>query len=219
MRGHRVFVAVMAVTPDGVEQLPARKHMARVLREMQQQVEFKRREIEHLAVQGDLPPAGGQRQFAVAQHTGRVGRAGLRRAQQVGPAQQGLDARQQLGQRKRLGQVVVGAEFQPQHAVQLGRFGRQHQDGRAAAARPQRFAQLQAVHARHHQVEHQQVMRMRAVARQRGQAVGHFRHVIAGAAQVEHQQVADVGLVFGDEDGLHVHTVEVGRAAAFLPVF
>src|SRR3990167_560311 len=47
--GDGVFVAVVAVAPDGVEQLRAREHVARVRREVQQQVELQRGELDRLA--------------------------------------------------------------------------------------------------------------------------------------------------------------------------
>jgi hypothetical protein len=69
-------------------------------------------------------------------------------------AQQRLDAREQLGHLERLGEVVVGAELQPDDAVEhLGARG-EHQDGRRDAALPQRPAHVEPVAAGQHDVEH-----------------------------------------------------------------
>jgi hypothetical protein len=105
----------------------------------------------------------------------------LRGALQVGAAQQGLDPRQQFGQRERLGQVVVGAQLQAQHAVEFGRLGGEHQDRRGTPARAQRLADLEPVHAGHHQVQDQQVAGLLVLARQCGHAVGHGLHLVVRA--------------------------------------
>ena len=47
----------------------------------------------------------------------------------LGAAQLGLDARQQFAHREGLGQVIVRAHLQPDHAVDLVVAGGQHQDG------------------------------------------------------------------------------------------
>ena len=92
------------------------------------------------------------------------------------------------------------AELEAEHAVELGRLGGQHQDRRRAALGTQRLAHLEPVQARHHQIEDQQVAAAVGLAVQRSATVRHRRHVVAGLAQVERDQVADVGLVFGNED-------------------
>ena len=106
----------------------------------------------------------------------------------------------ELEHAERLGQVVVGAELEAEDAVELGRLRGQHQDRRRAAARAQRLRHLETVEAGHHQVEDEQVGRPLALPGERRGAVADRVHVVARALQVHHQQVADVGLVFGDED-------------------
>ncbi|MCY1546981.1 hypothetical protein D9M68_830120 [compost metagenome] len=145
-------------------------------------------------------------QFAVDQQGTGVPRHALgrlRRAQQLRTAQQRLDARQQLGDGKGFGEVVVGPEFQTQHAVEFGGFGRQHQDGGVVAARAQGLAHLQPVQSRHHQVEHQQVVPDFGLQRQRRRSIAGLAHAVAGAAQVQRQQIPDIGLVLGNQDLLH----------------
>ena len=79
----------------------------------------------------------------------------------LGTAQDGRDAREQLHQRERLGDVVVGAELEAAHAIELGAARREHDHrhaaGRAAAAADPP-AHLEAVEVGQHDVEHDQVV-------------------------------------------------------------
>ena len=72
--------------------------------------------------------------------------------------------------------------------------------GAGVAAGAQGFAELQAVHAGHHEIEHQQIVGRFGVQRQGAETVAGLAHGVARGAQVEHQQVSDVGLVFGHQD-------------------
>src|SRR5690606_17915180 len=72
-------------------------------------------------------------------------------------AQDGVDAGQQFTRVERLGQVIVGAHFQADDAVDFFGLGRQHDDGRVVVAPTQPTTDGQAIFARQHQVEHQQV--------------------------------------------------------------
>ena len=67
------------------------------------------------------------------------------------------DARDQLVRAERLGDVVVGAELEPDDAVGFLGARRQHDDRHCGRGRigAQRVADLEAVDARQHQVEHQ----------------------------------------------------------------
>ena len=174
-----------------------------MLREVQQQIELQRREVEQRAAHPHLPLDRQYFEVAVA-HGGAASRPGctpvLGREQKIRPAQQCLHSRQQFGQRERLGQVIVCAEFETEDTVELGRFGGQHQDGRAAPAPAQGFADLQTVQPRHHQVEDQQVTGPLALTGQRGHAVTDSSHFVPCLTQVQNQQVADIGLVFGNKD-------------------
>src|SRR5882724_5216125 len=77
-----------------------------------------------------------------------------------GPASQhGMDAGQQFARIERLGQVVVGTDFQADDAVHVFDLGGQHDDGRGVAGGAQAAADRQAVFAGQHQVQHDQVDR------------------------------------------------------------
>ena len=92
-----------------------------------EQVELRRRQLHLLAVDLDevarvVDPeaAGGLR------HRGRA------RAVELAPAQEGAHAAHELGGRERLRDVVVGAELEPEHAVDLGVPGREQDDRQVA---------------------------------------------------------------------------------------
>jgi DNA-binding response OmpR family regulator len=74
---------------------------------------------------------------------------------------------------------------------------------RVALLGAQRLADFEPVEAGHHQVEDQQVARLRLLARERRQPVADRGHRVAGAAQVHRDQLADIGLVLGQQDGRH----------------
>ena len=82
-----------------------------------------------------------------------------------------LHPRDQLLERERLGQVVVGAEVQALDAIADRRRGGQHQDPRVRAAVAQRHADRVAVHARQVAVEHDHVVAVDEALLQRGRPV------------------------------------------------
>ena len=107
--------------------------------------------------------AGSSRRSPTSSTTGRSTGAAPRERPQP---------REQLGERERLGQVVVGAAVEPGDAV-LDRVARgQHQDRRPDAVVAQPAAGLEAVDARQHHVEHDRVVLGRA---------GHPQRVLAAA--------------------------------------
>ena len=74
----------------------------------------------------------------------------------VGPTEQGADAGGQLAQREGLRDVVVGAELQPDHLVELGILGREHDD-RDAGFGADDAHDLDAGELGEHQVEQDEV--------------------------------------------------------------
>ena len=121
-----------------------------------------------------------------------------------------LQARQQLGEGERLGQVVVAAGLQALHAVvdAVPRAQEEHRGGDAGVA--QRRDQAEAVEARQHDVDDGGVVR--AGARQL-----ESRHAVLGdvdgealLSQAAGDEAGDAAIVFDDEDA---HVSPAGPAA------
>ena len=104
-------------------------------------------------------------------------------------AQDRRDAQQQLFQVKRFGQVVVAAGLEAAHAVLGGALHRQEQHGRLDAVAAQLRAELDPVHARHHDVEDGEIVWLGAQARESRSAV--VRDV--GAVALGLEVLADAG--------------------------
>src|SRR6185503_11157028 len=144
------------VVAQELQQLTPRVHAPRPRGEMTEDLELGRRqadppiaaldtaalEVDHEVAVADHPPAGGVAQVA------------------VGPPQERPDPAHQLAQRVGLRQVVVGAELQPDHLVDLVIAGGQDEDRRLGAGRAEPAEDLEAVHARQPHVEDDQVGRL-----------------------------------------------------------
>ena len=104
--GARLDIDVLA--PHRVEQLLAREDAAGMLHEMAQQAELGRAEMDRLAGARHAMRHQVHHDVGVAQRL-----VGQRRPD---AAQHGADARDQLGRRERLGDVVVGAGVEAAHA-------------------------------------------------------------------------------------------------------
>ncbi len=129
-------------------------------------------------------------------------RLGGRRAGRRGgraPPQHRLDAREQFPRVERLGQVIVGADFQPDDAVDVVALGRQHDDRQGFAAAAQALADGEPVLARQHQVEDHQVVALAREVAVHLRRVGHHPHRVALLVQVAVQQVAQAGVVVDDQ--------------------
>ena len=98
-----------------------------------------------------------------------------------------------------LGEVVVGAQLQPDHLVCHLVPSREHDD-RNLAGLPDLPADGEAVHAGQHDVEHDQVGLELAEAVEGLDAVRHAFDLVALPAQVESRQLDDVLLIVDHED-------------------
>jgi hypothetical protein len=116
------------------------------------------------------------------------------------PPQHRADPSQQLPQGERLGDVVVGAQLEAAHAVPLLAAGGQHDHRDVDPAAPQLAADVPAAHARHHDVEQDQVGRLAGRPPQPVLAVQAHRGLVALEAQVVLEPADDVRLVVDDED-------------------
>src|SRR6185369_6660614 len=99
-------------------------------------------EVDDEVAVADDPPARGVTEVAVR------------------PPEQGLDPAHQLAQPERLRQVVVRAELEPDHLVDLVVARRQHQHRRLRAGCPEPAQDLEPVHAGQPDIEHDEVRRL-----------------------------------------------------------
>jgi hypothetical protein len=138
----------------------------------------------------------------------------------VGAPDHRLHPGDDLARGEGLGDVVVGAELEAEHAVDLVVARGAEQDRHPVAVGPQPPAHLGAVHLRQPDVEHH---RDGAQGAGRGEAAAPVAlHVDAEAlaGEVEPQQVGDRRLVLDDEDealliaGRGAHTVSVAEPGA-----
>jgi len=124
-------------------------------------------------------------------------------------AQQGADATAELPDREGLRDVVVGAELEAEHLVQLVVASGQHDD-RHFALGPQTLADFEPVELREHDVEHDEVDPLRRKALQRLLAVPRLQHAVALALQGVGEQLLNGFLVVDEEDGRGVGHIVLG---------
>jgi len=200
-----VLVAFVTVAPNLIQQLAATEHPAGMAGEMEQQVEF----------------FGGQRQLLARQQRPALARLDHERAtrdarivrrcssqptQGFGSPQQRLHPGEQLRETERFDQIVVGAQLQAQHPVQLRRLGGQHQDRQVIVAGAQPLANRQPVQIGQHQVQNHQIVAMLGETRQGFlSAAGDIRHAV-NIAEMQFDQSGDLAVVL-DEQYLARHRV------------
>ena len=110
-----------------------------------------------------------------------------------------LDPGDQLARAERLGQVVVGAQFQAEDAVDLVVAGGEEDHRRPVAGLAQPAADLQAVIAGQADVEHAGDRAQPAGRGEAGDAVALHVHAEVVPGQVHPDQVGDRPLVLDDE--------------------
>jgi hypothetical protein len=177
-----------------------------------QQVELAQRQGHHLLVAQQFAPHGVQPEGTEAQLAGR----GRRRAELLDAAEQRTDARHQLQHRERLGQVVVGAQLQAQHAVRLGRARGEHDHRHAGVAFTQVATDFPAVGSRQHQVQQHQVPALAVDGRHGVAAIGLAVQAKAGFLEVQAQRLRD-GIVVFHQQQLLAHARDVRAAAKARP--
>ena len=124
-----------------------------------------------------------------------------------------LQSYHQFLDEERLGQVVVGTEFQPLDAV--AQFvARGQQDHRCGdAGRTQALEHRQAVAARQHDVEHDRVEPALVCALEAGVAVEAMHHLHAAGHQAGADELGEFRFVFDQQD-FHAVAVAVAGGAA-----
>ena len=119
------------------------------------------------------------------------------------PSQQGAAARHELTHAERFHQVVVGAHLKTENAVGFGVAGTHHQDQGRSPTAAQASAQVEAIQARQHQIEHHQIEALAAEQLPGPLAIG-----CSGNGEALH----DHGLADRLADGLVVlHHQQAGR--------
>ena len=157
-----------------------------------EQVELAARELERLAAAGGDPARRVDAQVGEGEHRAR----GPRRA----AAQQRVQPRDELLDRERLDEVVVGARLQPGDAVGDLVARGEDADRRVVARRAQPRRDGVPVDAGQDDVEDDRRRWLRRDRRQRRFAVGGRAHGEALEAQSALEGHADRGLVVDDED-------------------
>ena len=190
-------------TPRIAQQVLARHHLAGVLHQAGQELELARREV-YLAVLARC-------RVGVFVQRDAAGRDGVVRAGEVAAgaaAQERADAGDELAHAERLGKVVVPADLQAHHLVEL-RVARRQEQHRHGGLGAQAATQLVAVHAGQHDIEHEQVV---GVLRRQSQGllaivyhVGVETLLLQGVAD----EFRDGRLVVHDEDAVRciVHVI------------
>jgi hypothetical protein len=115
-------------------------------------------------------------------------------------AQRRSHAAAELANRERLRDVIVGAELETQHLVDLVVARSQHDD-RDVATSPQLLADLEAVHLRQHEVEDDEIDSVLIEPAKRLLPIVRLDHAVPVALERIRQQLLDGLLVVHEEDG------------------
>ena len=116
----------------------------------------------------------------------------------MSPAQNRMDAGQQLTWIEGLGQVVICAHFQADNAVNLVSLGGQHDDRRMVVLSAQTAADAEAIFTRHHQIKDDQMIMFAAAHLVHLGTIGSGFDFKALFAEIADQQVAQAGVVIDD---------------------
>ena len=116
------------------------------------------------------------------------------------PAQHRVNAGDELARIERLRQIVVGAHFEPDDAIDVLALRRQHDDRHRLAGAAQAAAYRQPVLAGQHEVEHDEMRRIALQLLVEVARVGKRRDVEALLGQIARQEVAQAHVVVDDEN-------------------
>src|SRR5215831_4347655 len=152
MSVHRARSWKVLVAPDLVKQLVTAHRFPGMTYKMLQQLKLLAREFHRLATTPDLVAA--QVHLDIAES-----KAILLFRECLRPPQNSLHAGQQFPDRKGLRDVVVGIQLEAYDLIHFLTTRCQHDDRNRRALGLQLFANIQAAHARHHHVKHDQVRR------------------------------------------------------------
>jgi hypothetical protein len=182
-----------------------REDLAGVAGEVEEELELAAGEADLGVVADHALPGDVDHERAEDQR--RLGHACV--GQRLPAPEERADAGLQLAEAERLGEVVVGAELEADHAVELGRLGGEHEHEELGPAHAHPPADLEPVHAGQHEVEDDQ----RDLGIERGlEAVGAVAghdHVVPHVAERASDERGDVAVVLDDQYEGAVHGVSV----------
>ena len=129
----RLGVADVVAAPHTVDQRLARQHPPGVGEQQVQQLELLQRQRHLCAVDGDAVLVGVEDHVADGKRRRPTAQTRRRRVDRRS-AQHGTHAGDELADAVRLGDVVVGADLEPDDGVDLGALGGDHDDRHVARA-------------------------------------------------------------------------------------
>ena len=190
---HGAAVAHVAVAPDVVEQTFAGQYLAAFFHEGHEEFELDGGQIEFAPDQPHFKSCAVEREGTNFQL--------LARARSARFFDEQAEPEDEFARAEGFGQVIVSAQFESGHAVLGAGFGREHDDRNPGGdfARAQLTANVFAPHFRDHQIKDYGGRQFFAGQFQAGQAVGSFDHGKAFFAQMQTDQVEDVGLILDDQ--------------------
>src|SRR5262245_44618258 len=194
-----VLVEGLVITQE-LQQLASRVHAARPRREVTQDLELRGGQADPALAALDAPALQVDHEVAVADDpaAGGVGEVA------VGPTEECLDPAHQLAEAVRLRQVVVGAQLEADHLVDLVVAGGQDEDRRLRAGGTEPAEHLEAVDPGQPDVENHEI---RGLVRREVEALfaaAGDRDLVALLLQRVLDAARDGELVFDDEDrGAH----------------
>ena len=185
-----------AAVPDSRDQLLAGECLAWIGGEKPQQIELRGRQVERRPVQLGSPGVIVYLKPLRLQRPARF---------VVGtPSKVGLDPGQQFSRTERLGDVVIAADFEPEHPVDLLGASRQEEDRSVGSGRvrAQAATEFETVAVRQHHVEDDQVRTV--ILNQLVDSIesvsGH--DVVPAVAQVVFQECAKILVIFDYDNRL-----------------
>jgi hypothetical protein len=190
-------LAVVGAAAELLEQLPPREDAAGRAGEHAQELELDEGQLHLVPAHLHRAPRHVDAQLA---HLDDLVVQPLARPRRRRAPQQRAHATAELADRERLRDVVVRAQLEPEHLVELVVAGGEHDDRhRALGAEP--LADLEPVELRQHQVEHDEVDVLLREPRQRLLAVARVHDAEALALEREGEQLLHRVLVVDEQDG------------------
>ena len=183
---HDVRESVVVHVPDVFYDHGAAQRPSLVAHHVFEDAEFLGGQIDGLARARNFAADAIERQVGHLQAFGRG----------LAAAQQRAYAGQQFHEGERLHQVIVGALFEPAHAIVERSTRAQNQHGRSGFTAADAFEHLQAVHIRQHNIQDHQVVVGGMHELDGGHPVRGSVHRVAGALQAPAQKIRDALFVF-----------------------